>query len=96
MKDLPAENTDKHLFYENASDVGYSPSCHMTIRRELGIQVGGNVVVTSLRAWFNSIKRENSHLERIEKLKSYTAHRTNCDSLSLKGCNCGLSELIKE
>jgi len=51
MSELPKENTDIHLFYEDENDEGYSPSCHMTTDRRLGIQVGGFVSVRSLREW---------------------------------------------
>ena len=47
----PVENTDTHLFYEDPKDEGYSPSCHMTKDRKLGIQVGGHVIQKPLRDW---------------------------------------------
>ena len=45
-----AKNTDMQLFAEVKGDY-YSPSCHMTKDRKLGISVGGYVIVKSLREW---------------------------------------------
>ncbi len=49
-----AKNTDTPLFSEIEDDY-YSPSCHMTKTRELGINVGGTVFVRSLREWFKAM-----------------------------------------
>jgi hypothetical protein len=63
IMDKPVENTDTHLFYEDHSDEGYSPSCHMTKDRKLGIQVGGHVIVMPLRSWHH-LQKEKEELER--------------------------------
>ena len=49
-----AKNTDTLLFSEVEDDY-YSPSCHMTKGRALGINVGGTVVIKPLREWFKAI-----------------------------------------
>lgn len=45
-----AENTDKELWRRVPGDV-YSPSIHVTQRGEIGIQVGGIVIVLPCEAW---------------------------------------------
>ena len=49
-----AQNTDTHLFSEIEDDY-YSPSCRMTKERTLGINVGGKVIIRSLREWFKAL-----------------------------------------
>jgi len=49
------KNTDKNLFEEIDGEY-YSPSCFMTEDRTLGINVGGFVIVKTLRDWFELAK----------------------------------------
>jgi hypothetical protein len=46
----PAMNTDRELWRESEGDY-YSPSIHVTTRGGIGINVGGTVIVRSLRDW---------------------------------------------
>ncbi len=48
------KNPDTPLFSEVDEDY-YSPSCHMTKDRTLGINVGGAVIVKPLREWFQAL-----------------------------------------
>lgn len=52
QEDQTCENTDNHLFYDD-DNIGYSSSCHMTKNKTLGINVGGYVIVKTLREWHN-------------------------------------------
>ena len=54
--DEPMENTDTHLFYEDEDDEGYSPSCHMTKDRKLGINARGHVWEMKLKKWHHLTK----------------------------------------
>lgn len=47
---LCAENTDKELWREKDGDY-YADSIHVTETGEIGINVGGIVIVKPLRAW---------------------------------------------
>lgn len=50
-----AANTDRELWREPTDEVGmehYQPSIHVTKRGGIGINVGGMVIVKSLRAWY--------------------------------------------
>jgi hypothetical protein len=64
-------NTDKELFSEVEGDF-YSPRCHMTQDRALGINVGGYVYVQKLSQWVDLIARELPLKERIGELEFNT------------------------
>lgn len=48
--DQPKQNTDRELWREVAGDY-YSPSIHVTQDGRIGINVGGLVIVRTLREW---------------------------------------------
>jgi len=50
MNDHPAANTDHELWREVEGDY-YSPSIHVTAGGGIGINVGGLVIVKTLREW---------------------------------------------
>lgn len=55
-------NTDRELWRERPGDF-YSPSIHVTEHGGIGINVGGRVIVMSLKHWHNlAIIYEASHL----------------------------------
>ena len=45
-----AQNTDKEIWRENEDDY-YSPSIHVTEQGAIGIDVGGTVIVKSIKDW---------------------------------------------
>ena len=47
-----AQNTDRELYREGGND--YSPSIHVTESGGIGINVGGHVLVASLRNWHDA------------------------------------------
>jgi hypothetical protein len=55
MSDMgAAANTDRELWREPTDEIGrefYQPSIHVTEHGGVGINVGGHVIVLSLRAW---------------------------------------------
>lgn len=59
-------NTDRELFRETAKDwkdEGYQPRIFVTQDERIGINVGGQVYVRSIREWHRLIK-ENSSLTK--------------------------------
>ena len=44
-------NTDKHLWRKIEEDY-YSPSIHVTEDGNIGINVGGHVIIKSIEEWF--------------------------------------------
>jgi hypothetical protein len=62
-ENIPMKNTDTELFYEIDGDY-YSPSCHMTKDKKLGINVGGTVIVKPLQEW-HKLKAENESLKGV-------------------------------
>lgn len=50
MSEQPVKNTDKEIWREDP-DNHYAPSVHITANNEIGINVGGTVVVMTPEAW---------------------------------------------
>lgn len=83
-------NTDTHLFFEDDEDMGYSPSCHMTVNKSLGIQVGGTVYVRDLRTWHSySRVLEEFAVEMHDILDNYIEQE-------VRGEGRGFFEVVKE
>ena len=53
-----AKNTDKEIWRKIPGDV-YSPSIHVTERGDIGIQVGGRVIVLPIEAWFTAAAKHH-------------------------------------
>ena len=67
-----AKNTDKELWREVVGDF-YSPSLHVTQQGKIGINVGGDVRVMTLREW-HSLYKENEKLEARYKIFTRQEH----------------------
>ncbi len=50
MTDTPAKNTDREIYREKDGDY-FSPSIHVTENGGIGINVGGTVIVKSIKQW---------------------------------------------
>jgi hypothetical protein len=68
-EELGCVNTDKELFREVKGDF-YSPSCHMTKDRALGINVGGYVCVKPLTQWFALLYKLEEATYKIQELSA--------------------------
>lgn len=73
----PMKNTDTELFREVEGD-HYSPSLHKTESGGIGIDIGGYVIVRSLRSWHNldiknkQLQSEDQRLrELLEECRDY-------------------------
>ncbi len=51
MSNGPVQNTDRELYRERPDDY-YADSLHVTADGAIGINVGGHVIVKSLKDWF--------------------------------------------
>lgn len=60
-----AKNTDKEIWRRVPGDV-YTPSIHVTSRGDIGIQVGGKVIILPVEAWFTAATKyhEGLNIER--------------------------------
>jgi len=57
-----AKNTDKELWRRLPGDV-YSPSIHVTVKGDIGIQVGGKVIVLPVEAWFRAAEKHHEGID---------------------------------
>ncbi len=48
-----SQNTDKELWRKEPSN-HYSPSIHVTVNGDIGMNVGGHVLVAPIEAWFKA------------------------------------------
>lgn len=58
MPDQPIQNTDVEIWRQDLKDHldpdnFYAPSLHVTVDNNIGINVGGTVVILSPEAWVN-------------------------------------------
>ena len=72
-----AKNTDKELWRKKPGDY-YSPSIHITQNGDIGINVGGYVIVASVEKWHKAQKE--SH--KWEKLKKWIESQ-DCEEAQL-------------
>lgn len=56
---VSCDNTDKEIFRLYKDD-HYSPSVHVTIDGKIGMNIGGFVIVKSIRDWHNMAKGESN------------------------------------
>jgi hypothetical protein len=75
----PAANTDRELWRETPGDY-YSPSIHVTAQGGIGINVGGTVIVRSVRDWHALATEANGTevreaIERIRRVQAGERHR---------------------
>ena len=63
-----SKNTDIELFQEEEGNY-YSPSAHMTDRRELGINVADDVIVASLEDWHKAMRQASLKMYMSEPVK---------------------------
>ena len=66
--EMSSENTDRHLWREVEGDF-YSPSIHVTQGGGIGINVGGHVIVKTLRQWHAHDKLVEALREAMERGK---------------------------
>jgi hypothetical protein len=78
QEEYAAVNTDRELWREPTDEVGmeyYQPSIHVTARGGIGINVGGLVIVKSLRDWHAlaavEVKQQIEQARHAEALKAY-------------------------
>jgi len=69
MTDGPARSNDLPLFSEREGDF-YSPSCHMTEGRGLGINNDGSVIVARLHQWHEARAKAEHSATLMEELKT--------------------------
>jgi hypothetical protein len=60
MDEIAYVNTDQELWREEEGDY-YSPSIHVTENGEIGINVGGYVIVKNVREWHKIAQRETQN-----------------------------------
>ena len=83
------KNTDTELFREDVGDY-YSPSLHVTQSKAIGINVGGNVIVKSLKTWHGLVAELATKEQRIKLLEAEIA-----EAKKIQGYNT-LSEARRE
>jgi hypothetical protein len=62
-ENAPIKNTDVELFREREDY--YAPSIHVTAEGNIGMNVGGLVIVLSIREW-HKLGKQNMHIRQIQ------------------------------
>jgi len=60
------KNTDRELWRKNPGDY-YSPSIHVTQKGDIGINVGGYVLVASVERWHKALKQLEKRWENLKQ-----------------------------
>ena len=84
------ENTDVELWREIKDDY-YSPSIHVTKQGKIGINVGGYVIVKSLKEWHNSEKQ--SRIDTLDEIYKIIRQSSIVDGDTLKYIDTELKKL---
>jgi hypothetical protein len=71
MNEFIHVNTDKEIWREVGGDY-YSPSIHVTVNRQIGINVGGYVFVKDVREWHGLARKKDEEEGNVEARPSVT------------------------